>query len=438
MNRNFSGYMHRASLQQDCYAANLSNMMIKKELLNDFVAILNVSIKNKFNYDLISKNYSSQEYILIKNLLNLELLSNKQIKEISIAFCKAARKRCYLILFDPQFDSFIEEKKDIEDKIETTVIIPNYNGKIYLKECLDSLLKCQPSNFNILVIDNGSKDGSVSFLAEYYKDVKVIVLFENTGFSGAVNVGIRNANTKYVVLLNNDTTVDKDFVKNLVRVMKADKSLFSVSAKMLSMKEPDKIDGAGDLYCSLGWAFALGKEKDANKFFKKSRAIFSACAGAAIYRTSVFNQIGYFDENHFAYLEDVDIGYRARIYGYKNRYEPGAICYHAGSGFSGSRYNEFKITLSSKNSIYLIYKNMPFIQILINLPFLIIGFFIKILFFVRKGYGFIYCKGLWKGLCFCFTREAHDNKVHFHIKNLFHYFNIQMQLWWNMIQRFLI
>lgn len=439
MNRNFSGYLHRAALQQDCNAADLSNMMIKKELLKEFVTVLNDSTNDKLNFDLTNKKFESEEYILIKDVFDFRFLSDKQRKEISIAFCTAARKRGTLILFDPEFDSSKEEKKkDIENKTQTTVVIPNYNGKRYLKECLDSLIKCQPYNFNILVVDNGSNDGSVSFLEENYKDIKVIALSENTGFSGAVNVGIKNAKTKYVILLNNDTTVDKDFVKNLVRVIKTDNSLFSVSAKMLSMKEPDKIDGAGDLYCSLGWAFALGKEKDANKYYKNSRTIFSACAGAAIYRSSVFDQIGYFDENHFAYLEDVDIGYRARIYGYKNRFEPGAICYHAGSGFSGSRYNEFKITLSSKNSIYLIYKNMPFIQLLINLPFLIIGFLIKTFFFVSKGYGIVYCKGLWKGLCFCFTKEAHNNKVHFNIKNLFHYFTIQMQLWWNMIQRFLI
>ena len=112
---------------------------------------------------------------------------------------------------------------------------------------------------------------------------------------------------------------------------------------------------------------------------------FAACGGAAIYRRDVFAKIGYFDENHFAYLEDIDIGYRARIFGYQNGYCPDAIVYHAGSGASGSRYNAFKVDLSSRNSIYLIYKNMPLLQLILNLPFLLLGFLVKTLFLYKKG-----------------------------------------------------
>ncbi len=114
---------------------------------------------------------------------------------------------------------------------------------------------------------------------------------------------------------------------------------------------------------------------------------FTSCAGAAIYRKKIFEKIGYFDEEHFAYLEDIDVGYRARINGYENWYAPKAIVYHIGSGTSGSRYNHFKTRYSSRNNIYLIYKNMPFLQILLNLPFLILGFGMKILFFTQKRNG---------------------------------------------------
>lgn len=102
-------------------------------------------------------------------------------------------------------------------------------------------------------------------------------------------------------------------------------------------------------------------------------------------------KIGYFDENHFAYLEDIDIGYRARIFGYQNGYCPDAIVYHAGSGASGSRYNAFKVDLSSRNSIYLIYKNMPLLQLILNLPFLLLGFLVKTLFFIKRDLGFFIC-----------------------------------------------
>jgi len=163
--------------------------------------------------------------------------------------------------------------------------------------------------------------------------------------------------------------------------------------------------------------------------------VFSACAGAAIYRRELLLEVGGFDANHFAYLEDVDLGYRARINGYVNMYEPEAVCLHAGSASSGSRYNEFKVNLSSRNSIYLILKNMPLLQIVINLPFLIIGYAVKTLFFIRKGFGLTYIKGLGKGFALFFSKKGHVKKVHFKLKNLGNYCMIQLELWANMIRR---
>ena len=129
----------------------------------------------------------------------------------------------------------------------------------------------------------------------------------------------------------------------------------------------------------------------------REEQIFASCAGAAIYRKELFSRIGYFDEEHFAYLEDTDIGYRARILGYENWYAPEAVVYHVGSGTSGSRYNQFKTRYSSRNNIYMIYKNMPLWQIILNLPFLAAGFGIKILFFSLKGLGREYLAGIKNG-----------------------------------------
>lgn len=319
--------------------------------------------------------------------------------------------------------------------MNTTVIIPNYNGRAYLKECLLSLQKCEPFDFEILVVDNGSTDGSINLLKEEFPAVRYIPLQENTGFAPAVNTGLRSIKTKYALLLNNDTKVAPDFVKTLETAMEKEKKAFSVSAKMVSMHEPSIIDGAGDLYCALGWAFALGKGKNTDNCYQKYAEIFSACAGAAIYRMDYLKCVGFFDENHFAYLEDIDLGYRAAIYGYHNYYEPKAVCYHAGSGFSGSRYNEFKVNLSSRNSIYLIYKNMPVLQLILNLPFLLAGFLIKILFFIKKGYGKTYCKGLLAGIRLSMSPKGREHKVKFQISHLGHYCKIQILLWINTIRR---
>jgi len=202
---------------------------------------------------------------------------------------------------------------------------------------------------------------------------------------------------------------------------------------MLMWDRPDVLDDAGDRYCVLGWAYSRGKGKRASDY-NESAEVFSACAGAAIYRRSVFEEIGYFDELHFAYLEDVDIGYRAQIYGYRNLYTPKAKVLHYGSASTGSRYNVKKTELAAANSVYLIGKNMPLLQWIWNLPFLLLGFFLKFLFFCKKGMGILYLKGLWTGWKRCMSREGRGRKVPFSMRHLKPYFKIQMQLYVNTIR----
>lgn len=313
---------------------------------------------------------------------------------------------------------------------KTTVVIPNFNGIEYLKDCLESI-----KNYPTIVVDNGSTDGSVEFIETCFPQVQLICNEENMGFCIASNQGMQAATTEYVFLLNNDTKVDAFCIETLERAMEAEKKSFSIQAKMLAMSEPDVIDDAGDLYCALGWAFALGKGKN-KSFYSKRTRISAACGGAVLYRKSVLDQIGYLDENHFAYLEDIDLGYRARIYGYANYMEPEAIVYHKGSATSGSRYNVFKVDLASRNSVYLAIKNMPLLQYLLNLPFLLLGILIKWLFFVKKGFGKNYIKGIWNGYKLALSKEGRKKKVPFQIRNLRNYFLLQIELWWNTIRRF--
>ncbi len=319
---------------------------------------------------------------------------------------------------------------------KVTVVIPNYNGEKFMKDCLDSLLvqrsaEDDGSDFDIIIVDNGSTDASPEIIKGFMSPrLRLIRLDKNYGFSRAVNEGIKASESEYVILLNNDTVVMPDFVDKLAKAIEADDKIFSVNARMLKMSEPEKLDSAGDLYCALGWALARGKDTQASLYDKRSD-IFSACAGAAIYRRPVFDEIGYFDEEHFAYLEDVDIGYRARINGYRNVYEPEAAVLHAGSGSSGSRYNKFKIDLSSRNNVYVVYKNMPLIQLLINLPFLAAGTLIKVLFFAKKGEGITYLRGLCKGFALCFR----SHKYPYRNKNLSNYVRIQLELWGNIFAR---
>ena len=280
-------------------------------------------------------------------------------------------------------------------EIKTTIIIPNYNGLSFMEPCFESLKEQTVRDFKVLVVDNGSTDGSVEWLKEHR--VPSIFLKENTGFSGAVNTGIRAADTPYVLLLNNDTRVEPGFVAAMERAMDQSPKIFSVSSRMIQMYHPELLDDAGDMYSILGWAYQRGVGRSVN-LYQKSCRVFSACAGAAIYRRAVFDEIGLFDELHFAYLEDIDVGWRAKLYGYDNVYCPDAAVYHVGSGTSGSRYNSFKVRLAARNCIYLNYKNMPGWQILLNAPFLLAGIFVKYLFFVKNGFGGDYVSGLKEGI----------------------------------------
>ena len=320
---------------------------------------------------------------------------------------------------------------------EITVVIPNYNGMKYLAECMTSLCREQHNapGYEVLIIDNASVDGSVEYLQKEWcgEGVRLISLPENTGFCHAVNLGIREAKTPYVILLNNDTKAEAGFVRGLYDAIRENEKIFSVSAKMLMWDRPELIDDAGDRYCVLGWAYSRGKGRPAADY-DKSVPVFSACGGAAIYRRSVFEEIGYFDEEHFAYLEDLDIGYRARIYGYENRYEPKAAVLHYGSASTGSRYNPRNTLLASANSIYVIGKNMPLLQCILNLPFFLLGFGIKFLFFCKKRMGKLYLKGLAAGLRRSVGTTGRQHKVPFRWHHLGNYVKIQWQLYFNVFR----
>lgn len=312
------------------------------------------------------------------------------------------------------------------------VIIPNYNGQKYLSDCLKSLRKQSFRDFKVIMVDNGSSDGSISVVKRDFPEVQIIGLSENTGFANAVNVGIKETGAKYVFLLNNDTVCEEGVIEALANVLDKKKSVFSVQAKMLQIKEPHLIDDAGDYYCALGWAFAPSKDKDNSRYSRRIN-VTSACAGAAMYRREVFEEIGYFDEAHFCYLEDVDVGYRARLYGYDNVMEPGAIVYHVGSGSSGSRHNAFKVELTAANNLYFIYKNMNALQVIINLPLFLAGVIIKHVFYVRKGLGKAHLRGLSKGISKIFTNS--DKRVRFGGRQIVNSLWLQLELWANCVRR---
>jgi len=289
---------------------------------------------------------------------------------------------------------------------KVTVVIPNLNGRKYLEGCLSSLREQSFRAFDTILLDNGSSDGSVEYVRKNFPEVKVRAYRENTGFCHAVNDGILLSKTPFVLLLNNDTAFGPDLLKNLLSAMeRGGEKVFSCCAKLVSMKEPDKLDDAGDFVCALGWAFARGKGRDSSLYVREEEC-FACCAAAALYRRSILEEIGLFDEKHFAYLEDIDIGWRARTRGYVNLFVPKAIVFHAGSATSGSRYNDFKVRQAAGNSLYTIYKNMPLWQLVLNAPGILSGILVKGLYFAKKGFGKAYVAGLLRGIRLTATADA--------------------------------
>ena len=257
--------------------------------------------------------------------------------------------------------------------MKVSIVTPNYNGYRFLEVYFKSLSPHKEYIEDIVIVDNGSSDESIDYINKIIEDypieINLIVNKTNKGFAEGVNQGIRASKSELVFLLNNDVELEKDTIKNLIECINIDNKTFSVTSKMVQYNNRELIDDAGDSYTLLAYTKKIGNNQNVNNF-NSYREVFSSCGGAALYKKSIIKEIGYFDTEFFAYMEDVDIAYRAQIYGYKNYYCPNAIVYHIGSGSSGSQYNEFKIPLAARNNVWMIYKNFPIPQKIFNFPFI--------------------------------------------------------------------
>ncbi len=249
-----------------------------------------------------------------------------------------------------------------------SVVIVNWNGKHLLGECLDSLLAQSVGGIEIILVDNGSQDGSAEYVLERYHDVRVVSLPENIGFAGGNNAGIRAASGRYIALLNNDTKVDPNWLTNLLKEAEASPAIVGMwASKILSYDKPDIIDNVGLLMYPDGLGRGKGRlEVDGGQYDRTEEAFFpSGCAG--LYRRKMLDEIGLFDEAFFAYADDVDLGLRARLAGWQCIYVPSAKVYHKYSA-SSSAHSPFKAFLVERNRIWVLLKYYPIEMIVIS-PF---------------------------------------------------------------------
>lgn len=265
-----------------------------------------------------------------------------------------------------------------------SVIIPSWNTQRWLPGCLDGLRAQSYRDFQVIVVDNGSSDDSVTFIRQTYPEVKVLTFAENRGFAAAVNAGIQASQSELVALLNVDTQPDPEWLANLVAALdQCPADVGSLASKMLSLQNPAVLDDAGNTFSWYGSAYKRGQREPAGRY-NQPEEVFSACAAAALYRRSFIEDVGKFDEGFVSYLEDVDLGLRGQLLGWRCRYIPAAVVLHqwSGAGIPRPRY----VFFSTRNRLALLAKNIPWPLLLRHCYTLLFGQFYFFLVYKKPLY----------------------------------------------------
>ena len=259
----------------------------------------------------------------------------------------------------------------------------SYDGRHLLEVILPSLARQRFRDFEVLVVDNGSRDDTVAWLREHWPQVQIVSLAENVGVTAALNVCARSGRGDLVALLNNDLELEPDCLGELVAALREYPQAGWGGAKLRDFEQRDVLDGAGDVFT---WAATGGRrghgERDAGQY-DEPRAIFGACGGAALYRRATLAQVGEFDEDFFAFYEDVDWNLRAQLAGFSCRYVPSAVVYHMGSATIGRGLSDFTRYHLWRNTLWIIVKDLPVRSLLRHAPHLLLGQLVNLAVAVR-------------------------------------------------------
>ena len=267
-----------------------------------------------------------------------------------------------------------------------TVIIVNWNSGELLKQCLKDLRQQDLVPNRILVIDNGSTDGSIGAV-EGMSEVEVRKLGTNFGFAGGNNRALEQIDTEFVALLNPDAFPEPSWLRKLVAAAQAHQEVAAFASRQMAHGRNGLIDGVGDAYHLSGIFWRVGHGCALDSIGKMPSEIFSPCAGAALYRTKVIKEIGGFDEDFFCYAEDVDLGFRLRLAGYWSMLVPDAVVDHVGYASSGGKHSDFTVYHGHRNLVWTYVKNMPGWLFWACLPLHFILYITEIIWFALKGQG---------------------------------------------------
>lgn len=270
-----------------------------------------------------------------------------------------------------------------------SIIVLNYNGKKFLSECIDSIKAYTDHDYEIIVIDNASPDNSGREYAIKYPDCKFILNEKNLGVPEGLNVGIRNSSGEFIILMNNDVKVTERWLDNFFNAYKKYGTAL-YQPKFLKMTNPEILDGTGDMINIFGFGFARDKGQKDNKEKRDVEEISYASGTCMFLPKKIIDDIGYFDKKLFAYHEELDFGWRARLYGYKSFYVPNTIIHHFGSagwGWSGKKFYFLE-----RNRWFVLLKNYSLKTITRLFPSLLLLEIIMLGFFMKKG---LLIKKIW-------------------------------------------
>ncbi len=261
-----------------------------------------------------------------------------------------------------------------------SIIIPHYNGIDILRDCLNSLYKNEFTDFETVLIDNGSSDGSPEYVKENFPQVRLIENEVNLGYAGACNQGMELSESEFILLLNNDTVLPENFLTEMIETIEGDKMIGMVQPKIISIQDKRFFDysgGAGGEMDIFGYPFARGRifdtvEKDKGQYSNLGNEVFWTSGCALLVRKSVINEIGLLDEDFFAHQEEIDLNWRAQLAGYKNVVTHKTFIYHY-SGYTLRSDNQRKMYLNHRNNLIMMVKNY-------SLPLLFLLFPLRILF----------------------------------------------------------
>ena len=237
-----------------------------------------------------------------------------------------------------------------------SVVIPNWNGAHHLPVCLESLRKQTYPHLEIVLVDNGSTDGSQDLVTSEYPEVRLLPLDRNLGLTGGNNAGFGLSRGEILISLNNDTEADPRFVEALVMALEEHLEAGMAAAKMLLFDQRDRIHSAGDGYGVDGIPFNRGVWQHDEGQFDEACWVFGGCGGAVAYRRTMLDDVGLFDESFFMYCEDVDLNWRAQLAGWKCWYTPDAIVYHKLSATGGGPIASY---YTGRNTLWVMAKNYP-------------------------------------------------------------------------------